>query len=183
MKIKFSDNFTRFSKTYLAKFGPNKIFGEDLDHRKNEMNEQQLIARFDEVWEKTLKHLIERAKLSNKEQKDMIYKKLSEASQRSKYQKQNFFNYDDEHREFRIAGIDGVAQLRSLPEVDEYELNQLWFFFGGDTHPDWLIVRFDTVEKREEFEKIAKSLGWEDDSELGKQLVYDFMEKIKRRIE
>ena len=178
MEIRFSESFAKHGKTYHAKWSPNKIFGEDIDERK-QMNEQELTARFDKVWEKMLKNLIESAKPSNKEQKDAIYKKLGEISRKSKFQKQDFFNYNDEHREFRLSGIDGVAQMQPLPGLaDEYELNDLWFFFAGDEHPDWLIIKFDTAKERERFSEIARRLN-QDDEKLGKELIRDFMKKFE----
>jgi hypothetical protein len=178
MEIQFSEYFANNSKAYHAKWGLNKIFGEDIDERRA-MNNQELIARFDKVWEKTLKENIRQSKASNKEQKDIIYKKLSEISRKSKYQKQNFFNYDDEHREFRVYGIDVVAQLKQLSGfADAYELNNLWFFSAGDEHPDWLIIKFATAKERKHFAEIARRLN-QDDENLGRELILDFMKKFE----
>jgi hypothetical protein len=44
MEIRFSESFTKHGKTYHAKWSPNKIFGEDIDERK-QMNDQELTAR------------------------------------------------------------------------------------------------------------------------------------------
>lgn len=177
MKINFSDYFAKSSKSYYAKSGPNKIFGNDIDERKD-MNSQELLARFDQVWSDTLKDKIEKAKASTKEQKDNILKKLKEIYKTSKYPQDKYFRYEDEHREFRIYGIDCVAQLsRQNGNIDEYELNNLWFFYGGDEHPDWLIIKFDTVKERELFTEIADKLN-QSDEKLGKELIYDFMKKF-----
>ncbi|MBW4648354.1 MAG: hypothetical protein KME06_06595 [Kastovskya adunca ATA6-11-RM4] len=179
MEIRFSESFANKGKVYHAQWGLNKIFGEDIDERKV-MNEQELIARFDEVWEKTLKKFIERSKPSNKEQKDAIVEKLKEISRKSKYQRQDYFNHNDEHYEFRLYGIDGVAQLQKLSGfADEYELNQLWFFSAGDKHPDWLIIKFATAKEREHFAEIAKRLN-QDDENLGRELIRDFMRKFEK---
>lgn len=160
MKVVVKDNQL---KKYHARNGYNKIFGMDVDERK-EMSEEQLIERFDDIWHGALLRAIVGADKCSA----LDAKKKLRANQRQ------YFVDTQEHREFLLEQGLFIAQLQSSLS-EELELTQLWFVRSSDSDPRVLYIRFDTASEREEFRKLAQNLRWVDE-ELGKRLVLDFME-------
>lgn len=162
MKIIVSEN----TKQLLAKLGPNKLFGDDVDQRKKLSNiDAELL--FDRVWKNTLEHEVRAG-----DQCDS-----NDAKSRLTPTQQQYFDSTQEHRSFRMQALNAefIAQLY-CHSIDEYEMTQLWRVSSSDTHPKTLFVTFATVEEREKFRKLATNLGIKDD-DLGLQLILDFMKK------
>jgi hypothetical protein len=166
MPIKVEDQH----KIRIAKWGANKLFG-DPDKRKNEMNDEQLIKLFDRVWNVTLEHAVLSADVCD----------ANEAYERISAKERNFFDFEQEHRQFRLKdlNVEFIAQLESLAD-DEQSLTQLWRISSTDINPKTLYVTFETVEERLRFKEIANSLGWHDDN-LGLNLILDFMAKVSKK--
>ena len=152
-------------KAYLAKWGPNKLFGNNVDEREKEMSPEQLLELFDRVWEQTLKEAVAKARTCTY---DRALEKLGSDRRRKRLEQ------DQEHREFRIQNLEFIAQLRKLQRND-YELTELWHIPSSDTHPRTLFVNFDTVEERQQFHSLAQKLGYPKDEELGKKIIFDFI--------
>lgn len=157
-------------KCLLARKGPNKLFGDDIDERQA-LGELAAIKLFDEVWQRKLERLVSTANISDSEE---AYARLTQ-------NKQQFFNFEQEHRDFRAKELNAefIVQLAEKGG-DDYELTQLWRVSSSDTHPKTLFVSFETVEEREQFRQIAANLGIHD-QQLGLQLCKDFMEKFPER--
>ncbi|MDB5339504.1 MAG: hypothetical protein JWN70_5123 [Planctomycetaceae bacterium] len=157
-------------KRNLARFGPNKLFGDDVDERKKLTDEQE-IALFDRVWKAKLEAAIQSAERCDSD----------EAKQRLTFSQQQYFRASQEHRSFRMQQLNAEFVVQLLPSEgnnfkDTYELTQLWRVSSSDTHPKTLFVTFDTVEQREQFKHLAGRLGIKD-VDLGLHLVMDFMTK------
>ncbi|MBD2256666.1 hypothetical protein [Pseudanabaena sp. FACHB-2040] len=161
MKIEFVNDWT---KTYMARKGPSKVFGFDVDTRES-LDSGQATEHFDKIWEDSLSSLVKHGLPCSPESVRM---RLSEsASGRVKD--------SCEHREIKVNGCLFIAQLRTSNECDE-----LWYVSSSSPDPRTLYITFDTVVERKAFEKIADSLGL-DDKELGLELVRDFMNKFRNR--
>lgn len=153
---------------YHAKYGYNKVFGNDVDTRKS-MTEPQLIERFDQVWERVLLAAVQKADICDAEN----------ARRKLKPDQQGFVDDEQEQREFWLEEGLFVAQL--LPQDNqESELTQLWFVRSSNVDPRTLFITFETVAERERFREIASQLGWQD-SDLGEKLLTDFMNTVSRR--
>lgn len=157
------------TKIIIAKFGPNKLFNEDWSERQKFSNEE-LIELFDRVWESELRRAVTTANLCEAKS---AYERLSE-------KQQAYFDFDQEHREFRLKELWFIAQLNRLPNSDE-ELTQLWPVRSSDYDPKVLYIRFDTIEERKQFRNLANFLGQRDD-ELGKRLILEFMANFPETI-
>lgn len=166
MPIKIEDQH----KIRIAKWGANKLFG-DPDKRKNEMSDEQLIKLFDSVWDGILKSAVISADNCDS----------NEAYERISVKERNFFDFGQEHRQFRLKdlNVEFIAQLESLPD-SEQSLTQLWRISSTDINPKTLYVTFETVEERKRFKELANSLGWHDEN-LGLNLVLDFMAKFPKK--
>lgn len=158
---------SRQLKIYHARSGLHNIFGQDVDQRKK-MDEAQAIERFDRVWTDSLSSAVEDAPLCQPEHA----RSLLDEKQR------NFFNEDQEHREFRLQGGSFLAQLDQV-DKNTQELTQLWFICSSNVDPRTVFVTFDTIELRENFRQVAAKLAYPEE-ELGKKLFMDFMETVQR---
>ena len=157
-------------KIRLAKWGPNKLFGDEVDARQKTMGPDKLISLFDNVWESVLKVAVETAEIVN----------AADARERLNDNEKRFFDFNQDHREFRLPdkNIEFIAQIRPIPN-DDRELTQLWVIYSLDNNPKVLRITFDTVEERRNFARLAKALKW-NDVDLGKSLVLDFMAKFPK---
>ena len=155
-------------KIRFSKWGANKLFG-DPDKRK-EMSDEELMKLFDRVWTSTLENSITRATVCDP--KD-AYQRLNE-------KEKQFFDFEEEHRQFRIQehNLEYVAQLARL-DNNGYSLTQLWRIASSDINPKTLYITFETVDERKHFKTLANKLGFNDE-ELGLKLVNDFMAKFPK---
>jgi hypothetical protein len=151
-------------KMYLARHGPSKVFGREVDTREA-LGDSEAAAWFDRVWSNSL----ERAA------RDGVPVEAESALDKIPEHSRPYFRRDAEHREFRLSGCLFVAQVQ-----DPNGCDQLWFIPSTSGDPRTLYVNFDTVDEREQFAKVASSLGWKGE-ELGLQLVRDFVRKVVRR--
>jgi hypothetical protein len=150
-------------KMYLARRGPTKVFGRDVDSRET-FSDSEALSRFDSVWSNGL----ERATRTGEPvEGESVLKKIPDSAR-------IFFRRDAVHREFLESGCLFIAQLTAKDACD-----QLWFIPSTSGDPRTLYVNFDTVEEREQFGRMASSLGWKDE-DLGLQLVRDFMRNVAR---
>lgn len=151
----------REAKRLLARWGPNKLFGDDVDHRQG-MSDDDLEERFDTVWHSMLQGLVQAAEVCTSEE---VPGRLTKKQQR-------YFDGSQTHKSFRHGGAEFVVQLETV--CDGERLSQLWRVSSSDTHPKTLFVNFATVEEREHFRDLAEKLGWQDEH-LGLELVRSFM--------
>lgn len=166
MKINVSNDV----KQRLVQFGPNKLFGNDIDNRDKLVGDEA-ITLFDQVWN------------------EMLYRQIclagqctaNDARSRLTSSQQRYFDASQEHRSFRIQTLNAefIIQLIII-DSDSYELTQLWRVSSSDTHPKTLFITFETVEKREKFKRLSDNLGTKDE-DLGLQLILDFMSKHPNR--
>ena len=156
-------------KVLLAKFGANKLFGDDPDKRQKEMNKDDLIKLFDQIWDSTLKRSVITAEVCDAKE---AYDRLSTQEQKK------YFDFKQQHRQFRLKdlNIEFIAQLNSISHAN-WTLTQLWRVASTDTNPKTLYVTFESVEQRKQFAAIASNLGKTDET-LGLQLIMDFAAKF-----
>lgn len=159
------------TKRLLARCGPNKLFGEDVDDRKV-LGDVEAEQRFDHVWATVLEREVKMADRCNP---DDVYQRLTE-------RQRNYFEREHEHRSFRPSGLNAefIVQLERRDAGDDFILNQLWRMQSSDSHPKTLFVNFPSVDERKRFAKLAKHLGITD-CDLGLALLQDFMAKHPRR--
>src|SRR3954471_11013348 len=96
---------------YLARRGPAKVFGRDVDSREA-FSDSEALARFDSVWSNGLERATRTGVLVEGES---VLKKISDTARA-------FFRRDAVHREFLVSGCLFIAQLTSEDACD-----QLWF--------------------------------------------------------
>ncbi|GAB4276158.1 MAG: hypothetical protein Fur0025_01050 [Oscillatoriaceae cyanobacterium] len=160
-------------KINLTKWAlPNKFFPDEIVPKRERMNDRDLIKHFDRIWEEYLKSALDNSEICPA---DIAVQELNQSQQ-------NYFDSDQEHREFRIEierlPLKFIAQIKKRLGKDSYVMTQLWWIKSSDKHPQTIFISFDTVEQRERFAEFAQMLGWKDD-ELGKKLLMDFLNNFK----
>jgi hypothetical protein len=162
MPINFVNDYT---KQWLARKGPSKVFGKDVDARER-LIDDDAIKWFDKIWKATLQAAVEQASPCDI---DFVRSKVPHYAQ-------GFIDAKARHREFTLANCFFICQLR-----DEQTGDQLWFIPSVSGDPRTLYVRFQTVPIKEAFDEIAKRLGWQKPEELGEKILLDFMESVTRK--
>src|SRR5262249_41368184 len=161
MAINFDNDYT---KKWLARKGPAKVFGKDVDSRES-LSDDEAIQWFDRVWKSALQGAVEQASPCDI---DFVRSKVPQYAQ-------TFIDAGARHREFTLANCFFICQL-----PDPQTCNQLWFIPSASADPRTLYVRFKTVPIKEAFDNLAKRLGWEKPAELGEKIILDFMESVTR---
>lgn len=161
MNINFSNDST---KTWLARKGPVKVFGKDVDKREA-LSDAKAIEWFDRLWDSTLCSAVRDASPCDI---DFVRSKLP-------FNARGFISEMAKHREFTLAGCQFICQL---PE--EATCDQLWFIPSTSGDPRTLYVKFQTVPVKEAFDALAMKLGWKPE-ELGEKILLDFMETVTKK--
>ena len=161
MNVSFKNDSTRL---WLARTGPAKIFGKDVDKREA-MSDVEAVDWFNRVWESTLCHAV-----GNARQCDVTF-----VRDKVKGQARNFIDSDASHREFTLSNCQFICQL-----PDRKTCDQLWFIpsTSGDPRTDY--VKFESIPIKESFDRVSRSLGWEKPEELAEKLLLDFVETVER---
>ena len=162
MSIRFVNDYT---KQWLARKGPAKSFGKDVD-RREKLKDAEAVEWFDGIWKATLEIAVRGASPCDLE---FVRSKVPHYAQ-------NFISGSAKHREFTLAYCQFICQL-----TDERTCDQLWFIPSTSGHPRTLYVKFDTVPIKEEFDATARRLGWEKPEELAEKILLDFMESVNRK--
>ncbi|HAZ46510.1 MAG TPA: hypothetical protein DDW76_01920 [Cyanobacteria bacterium UBA11369] len=149
-------------KVRFAKFGANKLFEVEYDTRQN-MSDQQLIELFDRLWLTKIERLVLNGEVCEAEEVD---RRLLDKFH-------SFIDPQQEHRSFHYRKAEFIAQLLRQ-DNSQYKLTQLWRVASSDEHPKTLFINFSSVEERERFASLAKSLRINDE-QLGLQLLRNFM--------
>lgn len=158
--ITFTNEYT---KIWLAKKGPAKVFGKDVDMREA-FSDQEAIEWFDRLWESKLCAAVKEASPCDI---DFVRSKVP-------FSARGFVSENARHREFTLAGCQFISQLPDLTTCD-----QLWFIPSTSGDPRTVYVKFETVPIKEAFDKLAGKLGWKPE-ELGEKILLDFMETVTR---
>ena len=161
MRIAFSNES---SKGFLAKRGPSKVFGIEVDQRET-LSSVDAVAWFDRIWANGIEEAVKRATPCD----------LSFVREKVPYKSQNFINDNAKHREFTLATCLFIVQMTDATTCD-----QLWFIPSSSADPRTVYVNFSTMEIKREFDAIASKLGWKPEN-LGEKLLLDFMEAVKQR--
>src|SRR5262249_12692878 len=148
------------------------LFGADFDHRQKAMKESEAEARFDEAWKKTIEPIVSKADECDVEL----------VREHVKGQGANYIRDDATHRHFKLQNKFFIAQLVAPDECD-----QLWLVPSAIRDPWTVYVKFAEVPIKEQFEEMARQIGWRPE-QLAEKLLVDFMEstlrkKVKRRYE
>jgi hypothetical protein len=154
-----------YVKQWLAQKGPAKVFGKDVDTRER-LKPDAAVKWFDDVWRSSLERAIEAASRCDVE---FVRSKVPPAFHAHIKERA-------EHREFKLADCFFICQIPETGKCD-----QLWFISSSSGDPRTLYVRFRTVPVKEEFDKLARSLGWQRPEDLGEKILLDFMETVRRR--
>jgi len=162
MPVRFSNDST---KQWLARKGPAKVFGKDVDARE-ELSDDEAVSWFDDVWKASLQHAVERASSC---EIDFVRSKVPHYAQ-------TFINAEAQHREFTLANCFFICQL-----IDAKTCDQLWFIPSASADPRTLYVKFESVPVKEAFDEMARKLGWPKPEELGEKVLLDFMESVTRK--
>lgn len=161
MRITFSNES---SKVFLAKYGPAKVFGIEVDQREA-LSNPDAVAWFDRVWAGRLEEAVRRATPCE----------LSFVREKVPFKSQSFIRDSAKHREFTLANCLFIVQL-----LDASTCDQLWFIPSSSADPRTVYVKFDTMDIKRDFDALASKLGWKPE-ELGEKLLLDFMETVQRR--
>ena len=116
MVIRFDNDFT---KQWLARKGPAKVFGKDVDTRER-LSDPEAVAWFDRIWESNLQRAVEQASPCDI---DFVRSKVPHYAQ-------NFIDATSRHREFTFANCLFICQL-----PDPQTCNQLWFIPSASADP------------------------------------------------
>jgi hypothetical protein len=106
------------TKARIAKYGPAKLFGDCRE--RQELAEEELTRRFDEVWKKAISVTIDQAESSRASKKSLEMQLTPRESQ--------FFDVSQEQRLFTLEneGLRLLAQLRVDEDKNQGLLTQLW---------------------------------------------------------
>lgn len=162
MAITFDNDFT---KQWLARRGPAKVFGKDVDARER-LSDPDAVAWFDQIWDATLQQAVAQASPCDI---DFVRSKVPHYAQK-------FINDAARHREFTFANCMFIAQFAEQDVCD-----QLWFIPSASADPRTLYVKFESVPVKEAFDELAADLGWSKPEELGEKIILDFMESVTRK--
>ncbi|MDY0170179.1 MAG: hypothetical protein RBS80_26785 [Thermoguttaceae bacterium] len=160
MAIAFDNDFT---KQWLARKGPAKVFGRDVDTREA-LSDPDAVDWFDRIWESSLRRAVEQASPCDS---DFVRSKVPHYAQ-------SFIDESARHREFTFANCLFICQLPNSRTCD-----QLWFIPSASADPRTLYVRFAKVPIKEAFDELAAKLAWKPE-ELGEKILLDFMETVTR---
>ena len=152
------------SKKFLARKGPTKVFGKDVDRRER-FSDQDAIDWFNDIWSSKLESAAKNASACDI---DFVRDKVPLNSR-------DFINETASHREFTLNNCMFICQLRRSGLWD-----QLWFIPSTSGDPRTLYVKFETVPIKEEFDQISQKLGWDKPNELGLKILLDFMESVTK---
>lgn len=161
MRITFSNES---SKVFLAKYGPAKVFGIEVDQREA-LSNPDAVAWFDRVWTGRLEEAVRKATPCE----------LSFVREKVPFKSQSFIRDGAKHREFTLANCMFIVQL-----LDASTCDQLWFIPSSSADPRTVYVKFDTMDIKRDFDALASKLGWKPE-EIGEKLLLDFMETVQRR--
>jgi hypothetical protein len=161
MPITFSNDS---SKVYLAKYGPPKIFGIEVDQRES-LSQPDAIVWFDGVWKSRLEHAVKQATPCD----------LSFVKEKVPYKSQSFIDENASHREFTLLYCLFIVQMTNASTCD-----QLWFIPSSSADPRTVYVKFATMDIKREFDALASKLGWKPEK-LGEKLLVDFMETVLKQ--
>jgi hypothetical protein len=162
MAIRFDNDYT---KHWLARKGPPKVFGKDVDARER-LSDAEAVVWFDRVWADQLQRAVEHASFCDI---DFVRSKVPKNAQ-------HFIDDAASHREFTLANCIFICQL-----IDPQTCDQLWFIPSASGDPRTLYVKFDSVPVKEAFDNLAKDLGWTKPEELGEKILLDFLESVSRK--
>lgn len=101
MKVEFTSEAV---KVYLARKGPPKVFGEDVDRRER-LTEPEAIKWFDERWEGLILPAVLKA--------DRI--DIDSVREKVPFKSRGFIRDSADHREFRLHGCHFICQLPISP--------------------------------------------------------------------
>jgi hypothetical protein len=161
MRIVFSNEA---SKVYLARWGPPKVFGVEVDKRER-LSDAEAVQWFDRIWNASLEEGVRRASPCD----------LNFVREKVPYKSQGFINDRAKHREFTLANCLFIVQMTDATTCD-----QLWFIPSSSADPRTVFVKFATMEIKREFDALASKLGWKPEK-LGEKLLLDFMEAVNNR--
>ena len=133
------------------------------------MQDEELIVRFDRVWENMLHQAVLSAERCDPE----------DARRKVKPDQQRWVHDDEEQREFWLEGGLFIAQI-AHETSGQYLLDQLWFVRSSNVDPRTLFVTFETLEVRRLFDQVASKSGWKAE-DLGEKILLDFIETITRK--
>lgn len=158
MNVTFSNDAM---KVLIAKKGPTKVFGEDVDHRE-QLSDPEAVTWFDERWEGLIVPALAHGKPCS----------LESVREKVPYYSQRFIRDDLDHKEFRLHGCHFICQFTAPNECD-----QLWFIPSTSADPRLLYVKFENIPIRKEFDAVAKQLNWVPEK-LAEKILLDFMETV-----
>ena len=162
MNVTFENDST---KRWLARTGPPKVFGKNVD-RREAMNDAEALDWFNQIWESTLHIAIGSARRCDI---DFVRDKV-------KGQATHFIDDNANHKEFTLAGCQFICQMPNPQTCD-----QLWFIPSTSGDPRTVYVKFETIPVKDAFDRISRGLGWDKPEELAEKLLLDFMETVERR--
>src|ERR1700722_4291754 len=97
MPITFSNES---SKGFLAKWGPSKVFGMEVDQRER-LSDADAVAWFDRFWKNSLEEAVRQASPCD----------LSFVREKVPYKSQGFINDRAKHREFTLSHCQFIVQM------------------------------------------------------------------------
>jgi len=161
VRIEFT---SQAAKLFLARKGPPKVFGDEVDQRE-ELTDQDAIRWFDQRWDGLFLPALSKA--------DRI--DIESVREKVPIKSRGFIRDSAEHREFRLHGCHFICQLPTPSTSD-----QLWFIPSSSADPRIIFVKFETLPIRKEFDAIAAELKWEPEK-LAEKLLLDFMETVTQK--
>lgn len=150
-------------KTYFIRPARHHVFGTDFEERDN-MTDQEAIARFDKVWSEQLSGVILSGDVISHEDAMGL---ISEKSR-------TFCSSNQQHRRFRAAGTVFVAQVDT--HASPWRNTQLWAVPAKNWDTRTLFVTFETQEERDRWQQLAIRRRKQPE-ELGLEVLLQFMDQ------
>lgn len=149
---------------------PNKLFSDDIAVKRETLEEGELVKLFNSIWEKKLKNAAKKASICPAER---AIKELTKGQK-------EYFENNQEHREIFLEEqhLKFIIQLKELSE-EKFQLTQIWYINYPDKNLKTLFINFQTVEEKQQFQRLAEILEFNDE-ELGKKLILSFIKKFNK---
>jgi hypothetical protein len=165
------------TKANIVRYGSFNLFGQD---KKQLTDEDDLVKRFDEVWNSGLSNKFEEALREKRTvEPDVVRNRMWEQKKPESMVKSV---RDTEHLyEFTFKAL-CVVQLMPLEKRGDLALERLWTFTYSDSPPELFCFHFNTVEEKRQFEQLAQKVG-QNSRQFAKNIIIERMEAISQQEE
>lgn len=166
------------TKANIVRYGSFSLFGKD---KTQLTTEEELVKRFDEIWDSGLGKKFEEAFQEKRTvEPDIVRNRIKEQVKKSENMVKTV--RDTEHLyEFTFKAL-CVAQLIPQEKPDDFIMERLWSFTYSDSPPELFCFHFNTLEEKKQFEELAQRIG-QNSRQFAKSIILDRIQVISQQEE